>query len=189
MTPFPLSGAIPGILAKLPPPLAPEVLRPDTDIGISGWEAQDDTTTSLYDHVNDQSDTTYVRPQIPGLSECPTTENDNVEFGMSDPSGTPTGGVDTVVMRVRARYNMLIGGTGSATGRFRLREGTTVRATDSGNSLTTSWAWYELSLSSAQIDSVTDWTNLRVLSDADVCVDTLGDEISFEVAEIEITIN
>lgn len=176
-------------LSRQQNPVAGQILRPDSDVSVGGWEGQDDATTNLHDYVNDSSDATYLRPQVPGLEECPTTENDGFEVGLEDPTEEPTGGVDTVVMRVRARYSMPIGGTGSATARFRLREGATTRATDAGNALTTSFADYDLVLSQAEIDAITDWTALRVFADADVCVDTLGDEISFEVSEIELRIN
>lgn len=167
----------------------PEVLKPDLDVSVSGWEGDDDGTTDLHDYVNDDLDSSYVRRQTPSLQECSGgTDNFAVEFGIENPTEDPTN-VDTVVVRVRARYALPFGGGGEATMRIRLRENTTTIATRSGISLTTSFVWYDDVLSDSEIDSVGDWTNLRILADADVCVDSVGDEINFEVAEMELDIN
>lgn len=170
-------------------PVSPEELYPDSDVAVSGWEEDDDSTTTLYTAVATQSNADYVRPQVPGLEECPTTENDSIEFGLENPTTDPVGGVDSVSLRVTMRYNMLVGGTGSATARFRLREGTTVRATRSGITLTTSFVQYSLALTTSEVNAIGDWTNLRCLCDADVCVDSVGDEISFEISQIVLDIN
>lgn len=170
-------------------PVAGQNLRPDLDVGVAGWEEDDGSTVTLWTAVSTMTDADYVRPITPGLSVCPTTENDSVEFGIEDPTEVPVDATDTVVVRVRARYNMLIGGTGEATMRIRLREGATTRATGSGFALTTAFAWYEDVLSASEVDAIGDWTNLRILADADVCVDTVDDEVSFEISQMEVDIN
>ena len=163
-------------------------LRPDSSVSVSGWENQADGTTNLHNSVNDQSDATYVRQQIPVISVCPTTENDSIEFGLENPSTTPNGS-ESVNLRVKARKAFPFGGSGTSTMRIRLRQGTTVISTDSGNGLTTSFAWYDCFLSQAEKNAITDWTNLRALVDADSCAAGAGDEVEVHIAEIGLVVN
>jgi len=176
----------------LPEPVAAQVMVPDQVIGSPVWEDDAGSTTdaALIAAVSTQTDSDWILPSVPGLSVCATTENDGIEFGLENRTGDdPNGLVDTVVVRCNMRYDLPIGGGGTATARMRLREGTTTRATRSGITLTTGFVQYSDPLTKAEIDAISDWDNLRIFVDADVCVDTIGDEISFEVSRMQLDIN
>lgn len=167
-------------------PFSGTLLPDSVTVGSGSWEddAGNTTDADLYGSVNDSSDLTYVQHITPGVSVCSTTENFAIEFGFGNPGSDPNGS-ETVTYRVRARY-AITGGTGTATMRLRMREGTTTKATETSLSLTTSLAWYELVMSSDEMHSVSDWTAIRGLADAEVCVNSAGQEILFQVAEEQI---
>ncbi len=175
-----------------PAPVASQEMVPDAVVGSPVWEDDAGATSNaaLVAAVSTQTDSDYVLPQVPGLSVCPTTENDSIEFGLENRTGDPPYGlVDTVVVECHMRYALPIGGGGTATARMRLREGTTTRATRTGINLTTGFVEYTDVLSATEIDSISDWDNLRIIVDADVCVTSIGDEISFEVSQMRLDIN
>lgn len=172
---------------RRPGPAFTGTLLPNGDAGVGGWEGDSDESTNLHDLVNDGLDTNWVRilDTAPVLSVCATTENDSIDFNFDNPSTAPNG-QETVEVRVKARYELPIGGTGSSTMRIRVRELTTTRATRTGFNLTTSFAWFSFFMTQAEKDAVGDWNDIQILADMDSCVDTLGDELRPNVSQEEM---
>ena len=172
MSPFPLSGAIPGILAGTPVEDTVYPVTPDyTGMG-SIWEDEGGATTNLYQSVNSSNDSTYVTLQsvIPETVICGTsTEEHNFRANMDTPDGEPLGR-QTVYVTVRAKYDGG-GATGeSHTMEIELIEGaSTQRAYGSGFNLTESIADYEYFLTTSEINSVTDWSDIDVKATVTSC--------------------
>lgn len=187
-----MSHPVQMIGSLLPEAVASQEMVPDAVIGSPVWEDDGGLTSdaALIAAVSTQTNSDWILPSVPGLLVCGSTENDSIEFGLDNRVGAdPYGLVDTVRVECHMRYDLPIGGGGTATARMRLREGTTTRATRTGINLTTSFVEYDDLLSAAEIDAISDWDNLRIIVDADVCVDTIGDEISFEVSQMRLDIN
>lgn len=179
MSPFPLSGAFPGILSGTP---IDETIWADFDRTTSQWEDEGGATADLHDSVNTESDLTYVTLQIVILQDTRT-----LAFGMDDPSGEPIGS-QTVEVQVRARYlepTLSLPTAPEIT--LRLDESTTERATGSATSLTTSFADYSLFLDTAEINSITDWADVEVEMLFDNTMNTgVDEEANFEVSECRV---
>lgn len=125
-----------------------QILRPDSDIttGDSAWTPS--TGTTRYGVIDEASysDTDYIST---------TSRNMEQICGLSNPSATPGAGGGTLRWRGKA------GSTGK-TITPSILQGTTVIKAGSAVTVTTSFAGYTLTLSEAEMASITDWTNLRV---------------------------
>ena len=140
------SGTAYNVTAQVEGP--PQSLRPIADLA-GNWHGEDARTTNLYTSLDDEpfEDATYIEsPDNP-------TSSDFVEFDLPT-AADPLSSEDHVV---RYRY----GGDGSATLIVELRQGTTVIA---------SWehidpsspALAEQTLTEAEADAITDYSDLRI---------------------------
>lgn len=118
--------------------------RPNADLSAGAWTPS--TGGSLYAMVDEStaSDTDYISAS--SASTCSLGLN-----GVVDPASS-----SGHVVRYRAKNN----GSGSVT--VLLKQGTTTIASQVNNSLTTSYADYSFTLSGAEADSITDYTNLKI---------------------------
>jgi hypothetical protein len=131
-----------------------ERLTPDGDIGqVGGWKREDDSTSNLYQSID----------EYPGANDADyvwrdnASTNDYFEVSLSNPSYQIIGEGDVKVFwRIKRRA-----GTGTLTLKMELREGGTVRASDS-KVLTDTDTTYVYKLTSGEKSSITDWTNLRL---------------------------
>jgi hypothetical protein len=162
-----------------------EDIYPDTDKAVSTWEDELGGTTDLHDHVNDQSDSTYITFKIPMIDVCPTTDTESMDFGMESPSSTPIPG-QSVVMRIRARKRFPIGGTGTMEATMRVRENSTQKAVSGTKTLTTSWAWYELVMGADEVASISDWADVECQTTFEGCSDGVDEEQHADVSQVEI---
>lgn len=128
----------------LAPVLEPRFGRPISDVTKGSWVA--DTGTDLFSRINEEvaDDNSYISVDGPG-SVCEMKLK-----AMGDPA-TSSGHV--LKLRMASQY--------SNSARLKIMQGTTQIASWD-QSLTTSVALYNLSLSGAQIDSITDYTDLRL---------------------------
>lgn len=194
MSPFPLAGCLPGVLKRTALDETRRPVTPDYTGMSSVWEDQAASTTNMYADVNDSSDSTYVTLQsvIPDTVICGTsTEEHNFRCNMDPPSGKPRSD-QSIIVTVRARYVDLYTATNEEhTMEIEVIQGTsTQRAYSSGHTLTTSFADYELFMSTSEINSVTDWDDLDVKATITSCAgDSLpnaGDQ-QLEISEVYIT--
>lgn len=130
-----------------------ERLYPDGDISQSdNWQREDSSTSNLYVSIDEfpENDADYV-----WYDDSP--EGKYFEVSLSDPSGetVPEGDVHIVWRGYRKA------GTQAITVRVELRQSTTVIASQS-KLLTNTPTTFKYSLTSGEISSITDWTNLRL---------------------------
>lgn len=118
--------------------------RPNLDLSAGSWTPS--TGGDLYAMVDEStaSDTDYI--SVTGASTCSLALN-----GVVDPVSS-----SGHVIRYRAKNS----GAGSLT--VTLKQGATTIATSTNNSLTASYADYSFTLSGAEADSITDYTNLKI---------------------------
>jgi len=123
-------------------------LRPDADSVDGGW-TDSAAGTNLFAQIDETtaSDSDYITSAASGAF-C--------SISLSNPGFTP-GADDSVVVNFRAKRATGSSGTLAAS----LKEGTTTRAS-TAVVLTTAYQDFSFTLSSAQIASVTDWTNLFI---------------------------
>ncbi|PZF84155.1 PKD domain-containing protein [Jiangella anatolica] len=127
---------------------ASDTAKPISDITVTGWTTSNGE--DVWEVTSDGSDTTYaISPDTPTSSPVRVGLNE-----LNDAIST-----DTVTVSIRARKV----DAGTATATLQLIEGaSTVIATSSAQALTgTTWNQVNLVLSGAEIDSVTNWANLR----------------------------
>ena len=125
-----------------------QILRPDSDITTGDLAWTPSTGTTRYGVIDEASysDTDYIST---------TAGNREQICGLSNPSETPGAGGGTLRWRGKA------GSTGK-TITPSILQGTTVIKAGSAQALTTSFAGYTLTLSEAEMASITNWTDLRV---------------------------
>lgn len=132
----------------------PQFARPSSDITVTGWTTDTGGTTNLWaaiDEATPFSDADYVKsPTPPGTNEYETKLS-----AVTDPNAS-TGHV----MRWRRRKQP----TGSAQINLtvRLLQGTTQITSQADNDLGTSFADTSYTLSAAEADSITDYSDLRL---------------------------
>jgi hypothetical protein len=131
-----------------------EILYPDSDISQSGsWKREDAVTTNLYVSIDEQpgpNDADYVWHDDASVS-------DYFEVALSDPQYIQIDpGPVKVFWRARRRA-----GTQTMTIKMELREGVTVRASDS-QTITDDDTTYVYELTSGEKSSISDWDNLRL---------------------------
>jgi hypothetical protein len=186
MSPFPLAGVLAPILGSGNP--LDETIWADSDNLVSGWEDEGGATTNLYQSVDSDSDADWVElttaNRIPDTATCGGLEvSRTLRFNLQDPSGKPTPN-QTVEVRCKMEYVVLLAGNGSEshTVDIRLREGTTSRAVDTNNVLTTTPTEFSLFLNTTQINSVSDWNNLNVSLEFTSCSgDTIPNSGEFDL--------
>lgn len=130
-----------------------EVLSPSSDISQSdNWQREDSSTSNLYVSIDEfpENDTDYV-----WYDDSP--EGKYFEVSLTDPTGetVPEGDVHIVWRGYRKA------GTQAITVKVELRQSTTVIASQS-KLLTNTPTTFKYSLTSGEISSITDWTNLRL---------------------------
>lgn len=173
-----------------------ESIVPNADFTGMGaiWEDEGAATTNLYDSVDDNATGTYVTLQsvIPETVICgSSTETHQFRVLMATPSGDPVPG-QSVTVRVGIRYVDLFGATGEShdlTIAFFEGGGTTPIASTSPTAITSSFATYDLILSNAQHQSVTDWSDVQVRASIESCAGdsapNAGDQ-NIEIYDIRI---
>lgn len=169
-------------------------LKADSDQIVSVWESASSASTNLYSFVNDGSSNSYVR-LLTKIIDDSTTETRTLEFGVENPSTDPLTS-QSVQIRMKACWNdggLGISGSSAdivANIELRLRENTTVRATDPSApvALSTAPTDIDFPLSAGQIASVGNWDDVRVYAQFTGQVSTAGDELDFEVSDVEIDI-
>lgn len=130
-----------------------ERLHPDGDISKTGlWKREDNSTTNLYLSIDEfpYNDSDYVWYDN-------TVEGRYFEVSLENPDN-PSIGAGDVVIYWRARRRA---GTETATIKVELREGATVRASDS-QIITDADAEYSYTLTSGEKSSITNWNDLRL---------------------------
>lgn len=196
MSPFPLSGALPGMLEGEPVVEDLYPVTPDYTGMSSIWKTQTGSTSNLYSAVDDQSDTDYVTLQavIPETVICGTSSEDhNFRVNIDPPSRRPLPR-QTVRIRVYARYDDIDVATDESHSMdIELIEGaSTQRGIDTGFSLTTSFAWYEMEMTYSEIASVVDWEDVDVKVSVTSCagssIPNAGDQ-NLEIAGIYIELD
>lgn len=128
--------------------------RPDADISAGTWTDAGGSGSNLYTNLDETtaSDADYIKTPIGGNTAC--------TIGLSNLTITP-GPEDVVKVNYRATRGAAVGGT-TADLTVELVETATQRAVTQ-QTLTTSLADYSLTLTSAQISSITNWSNLRLI--------------------------
>lgn len=122
--------------------------RPDSDVAAGGW-----ATAPLYQKIDETpySDSDYITDTfIGGAGTAVTVGLSNV----GDP-GVSSGHI----IRVRFRVDDIVSGSWTVT--VRLYEGATTRSTDNATA-NTSFTTSTFTLSTAEANSITDYTNLRI---------------------------
>jgi hypothetical protein len=130
-----------------------QILSPDADTSISDWTDQAGGATNIYLSIDEQpySDADYVQSPSPPTSSV-------ARFDLSDPaSGFALG--DPVVISYRFRA-----GTNSGTLTVSLKQGTTLIKswTHTGAGITTSFQTAAQTLTTTDLASITDFTNLFI---------------------------
>lgn len=141
--------------------------RPDSDLTVGVWNPVGGPT-DLFECLNESiaSDTDYIEATILELGAC--------ELGLSNVTDPQTSGGHT--MRIRAKVSS--GGTFT---RVTLLQGGTPRAVFEPV-LTTSFALYTYTLTVAEANSITDYSDLRVK------FEDLTDSSSYEISWFELEV-
>jgi hypothetical protein len=136
-------------------PVGPWFLRPDSDIAnvpALTWMGQD-SGTNLYTYIDEATtnDADYVWTDNAADAEYFTV-------GVSDPSGSPTGGVHTL----RVRLSRLAGARTIYIAQELYEDGTRLIATNSGICNGTAWTTYSHTLTAGEVSSTTNYNNLSM---------------------------
>lgn len=170
-------------------PKISEYVYPNSDYNIAVWQTNANTTTNLYQRVDDVSnDSDYIKLRNANwvIDVCPTTATRTFEFDMASPSATPgtAGQSATVIIRGKVVDPYTTGFT--ATLDVYLYEGATLRASDTGNTVSTTYVDHSLSLTAGQIGSVTDWNNVRVRGTFNMCASGIDADLDAQVSSVYI---
>ncbi len=165
------------VQAASPNAASGEVLRPDSTVDATDW------TATPHDETNDQDDSTFASST--GTSSTSEVMQD-FEVGLGNPTTDPDA-EDDVKLRIRARM-VEDSGTGHTVYIiYKLREGSTVRASFVTQTLTTSFGWFEAIISDAVKAAVTNWDNVSVLIEAYQKTAAGGtDDVHTDVSQIEL---
>ena len=152
-------------------------IRPDGDISTGNW-----TPTPVADEIDEvtPSDSDFVQSEN-------DPANDTFEVSLDNPGATPDTGTGTV--RIRAAKGQSGGGSpGVINHEVALYEGATQRQgfTAIGSDIPTGFAEYTATITSGNMGTVTDWTDVRLRFRADKPsgARTSWGEISHAVFEI-----
>lgn len=148
--------------------------RPDADVAINSWTEDDGATDALWDEINEStpSDTDYVKV---------VAADSTLEIGL----GTLTDPVSSVNHVVRFRmYGTGAGGPEKLTVHLRMGASTTI-ASLSNQQSDGVWGDKSFTLSAAQANAITDYTDLRLQF---ISTGNTGgsDEIRCSFAEFEV---
>jgi len=157
-----------------------EDLYPSSDVNTSGW-----SSTPLWSKLDDQSDADFISSSSVS-TVCASTTTHDFDVNFTNPSTTP-GDSECQSMRVNIRLRKVQSNTGADCDVVvLLKQSTTTKATGTFNNIGTSWTTKVLTLSAAELDSITDFNNLRVEVDATMCVALDFETVSCDCAWIEI---
>lgn len=135
--------------------------RPDSDIVIGSWTEDDGTTDALFGEIDEatRDDADF------DMSEDLSAAGDTTVFacGLSNVTDPETGSSHTIRVALRKQ------GTAQMDATVELRQGYTgegaqgtLIATLTQSALTTSFAEYTYTLSTAEADAITDYTDLQL---------------------------
>jgi len=178
MSPFPLSGALPGILANTSPIV--EDTYPDADRETSNW-----SSTPLWQKIDDKSTADFIGSSSCfnrcGVGSCTY----DFEVDIATPSGTVADG-DRQGLQVYVQVRRVDdSGTGhDADMTVILREGATTRKSATFNNLGTGWSSKVLTLSAAEVDAIGNHANLRVDVSITMCTALDFDSVSADCSSI-----
>jgi hypothetical protein len=125
-----------------------QIARPASDVSIGNWVGDGGETSNLWDFLNDNSDAEYIKDE---------GNNTTAEFtidSLSDPTSS-TGHI----IRFRMQGN---GSGGPERCQVDLYEGATLRASSGTQTSRGAWATKSYTLSAAEADAISDYTNLRL---------------------------
>ena len=156
-------------------------IHPDSDIDTSGW-----TATPLFeklDEVTPDDATTEITSL--DFNNSSSEQVHDFEVALSNPTITPTG-QETITWRVRHWLEEVFGSVSINNVTLQLKQGATVIATllTSGNLVGYSTNFN--TLSQAQKNNITDWTDLRFRVSYSIQVTSEGDEAIAHVTWIEL---
>ncbi len=159
-------------------------IKPDADIAKANWEQETGDTTDIFESIDDDVSSTFIRTDEITMAFCGGSEEDRTcRFDMEAPATAPSG-AEQINVRVRARYNSS-GSNPAIVMTVRLYEVSTLRATKATDNLTGSIILYPWILSQAQKDAVGNWNNVRIDVAMSICEDD-GDPIRGEIEEEDI---
>jgi hypothetical protein len=159
---------------------AQQFSRPDNDDSIGSYTDDGGGTTNIHDAIDEvtASDTDYIRSENdPSTSLC--------VIGIS----SVTDPVSSTGHVVRYRYAKGQSGGGSpgvVDIVIRLREGTTTIASQSHSGITTTWTDGSFTLSGAEADSITDYSNLNIQYSSDKSSGARTSWAQFSWSEFEV---
>lgn len=184
MTPFPLFGPPVGILAE--EEVIIETLWAATDDAVGGWEDEGGATTDLWQSVDSESDADFVTLSTPVVVSGTSSLRFIVDIPSDDPSSK-----QTVFAQVRCEWIDVLGAANPDAGdpslTIRIKEGaTTVRSSQVHSPITTTPTDYEAFMTEAEINSVTDWSDIRVEMEFDVAGIDTDEEVNYRVYEVRI---
>lgn len=140
------------------PPLD-ETIWADADSLITGWEDEGGATSNLYQSVDSDSDADYVNRVTPIINSTVS-----LRFRLADIVGPPDEPLSdqVVYLEVKFEYIQVDQPLDSApTASLYIREGTsTNRASNTGITVTQTPTDQSVTMTTGEINSVTDWTNL-----------------------------
>ena len=176
----------PGALAAIKP--INEVIRPNSDSLVAVWQDEGGSTSNIYQSVDEVavSDTDYAKLRGPNviLTECPSTTTRTLRFGLSDPSAQPNP-YQTVALEARSKIIDPFTTGFTATVDVKIKEGTTtVRSNDTGNAVSSSFSNARCSMSTTEINSVTDWDNLYAEMTWTVCANGVDAELDIYCSHV-----
>lgn len=178
------AAAIPGILAE--EEVLVETLWAVTDDAVADWEDEGGATTNLYESVDSESDADYVTLQVPVV----TSGTEALRFIVDIPSGDPSS-KQTVRAQVRCEWIDVLGAANPDAGdpslTIEIREGaSTVRASQVHDPIAETPTDYDCFMTEAEINSVTDWSDIRVHMTFDVAGIDVDEEVNYRVYEVRI---
>jgi hypothetical protein len=178
------------MIGALAIPAITESIYPDSDSSVSIWRDEGGSSSNIYQSVNStsQNDSTYAKLNSPNviINVCPTTETRMIRFGMENPSAQPSP-YQNVDVYVRSKIVDPYTTGFTATLDIELLEGTTTqRAIGTGFSVNTTFGSDYFSLTTNEINSVTDWDNLYVKATWEVCADAVDADLDIHCSWIYI---
>lgn len=140
-----------------------QISAPDADDAAGSW-----TTAPLFSKINEDAPDDSSQISSETLVAPGTTSVAKISLGsLNDPSASTDH-----TLRVRAKVTLTLGTTETFTAE--LRQGSTLIATLTQSPLTTSYAFYEYTLSTAEADAITDYTALAVWMSGTFSAGNLG---------------
>lgn len=174
--------APPGLLLKGAP--LEETIWADSDSLVASWEDEGGATSNIYQSVDSESDADYATLQNVIVNSGSAT----IRFSLENPSGQPSPS-QTVRALIRCEWIDVLGAANpsSVTVIVRIKEGTTtVRAASSAQSISETPTDKFETMTTTEINSVTDWDNLYIEATFDVSGIDVDEEVNFRVYEARL---